>query len=85
MGCGSINQIEYNNKNKNIINKNKINNINKIEKKICDDNNLNNHSDENNDIIYVNKNEPEPEIEILIGKEYLPPFDDIMEIIKKNE
>ena len=77
MGCGSINQIDYENKNKILINKNKIN----IENKNCDENNIN----INDDIIYINKNEPEPENEILIGKEYLPPYDDIIEIIKKNE
>ena len=81
MGCGSINQIDYDNKNKILINKNKIN----IENKNCDENNINIKDDKNDDIIYINKNEPEPENEILIGKEYLPPYDDIMEIIKKSE
>ena len=81
MGCGSINQIDYENKNKILMNKNKIN----IENKNCDENNINIKDDKNDDIIYINKNEPEPENEILIGKEYLPPYDDIIEIIKKNE
>jgi len=84
MGCSAINDIEKNKKNQEIISKNNIN----IEKKYNSEEEykIKNISDNNNnDIIYIDKNEPEPEFEIIIGNEYLPPYEDLIDNINKND